>query len=386
MHQDPVPCDLSFCNARIVTADEDFIGSLRVRDGQIIAIDHGAAPIPGALDLQGDLLLPGLVELHTDNLERHITPRPKVRWHAGMAVQAHDAQMAAAGITTVYDAISCGDMHAQSVRNVSLDDMINAVTEARRNGWLRADHRLHLRCEVSTGDVLEIVERFVDNPLVGVMSVMDHAPGQRQFVHIDKYRTYYMGKYGYSDAEMDAFTERQLTKAALNSVPNRKAIAAICQERAITLASHDDATIEHVEEAVSLGTRFAEFPTTAVAARASRQGGMTVMMGAPNLVRGGSHSGNIAAHELAASGDLDILSSDYVPMSMLAGAMLLHKGPLGFTLADAINTVTRNPARTVGLDDRGEITIGKRADLVRITDTPDMPVVRSVWREGQRVV
>ncbi len=378
--------DLILGNARIVTDADVFTGSLTVRDGLIAAIDRGASLTPGAFDCEGDFVVPGLVELHTDNLDRHVTPRPKVRWHAGSALMAHDAQMAAAGITTVFDALAVGDIIDGSSRMATLRDMVAAVTAGAAAGYLRAEHRLHLRCEVSTATAVEMFTSLADNKLVGIVSLMDHTPGQRQFVHEEQYRIYFMGKYGFSHAEMDEFAQHQRENAARFSDPHRRAIAAISRQRGFTLASHDDATAAHVTEAADLGTRLAEFPTTIAAAKASRAAGMAVMMGAPNLIRGGSHSGNIAAAELAAGGDLDLLSSDYVPVSLMAAAFQLHQGPLGFTLPAAINTVSRNPARAAGLEDRGVIAVDKRADLVRVRPTDEMPIVREVWRLGRRVV
>lgn len=377
--------ELVLTNARVVTADEVFTGTVHVKDGRIVGLARGGTAVGGAVDCDGDHLLPGLVELHTDNLERHISPRPKVRWHAGSAVQAHDALMASAGITTVFDAISCGDVIDGSERLANLRAMADAVTDAQARGYLRADHRLHLRCEVSTADVMELFGALAGNPLVGIVSLMDHTPGQRQFVHEVKYREYYMGKYGFGEEEMAAFTRRQQENSARYSDPHRRRIADYCRKRGLTLASHDDATVEHVAEAAELGIHFAEFPTTVAAAKASRQAGMMVLMGAPNLVRGGSHSGNASALELAREGCLDVLSSDYVPISMIGAAFLMHKGELGLPLPDAVATVTRNPARVANLDDRGEIAVGRRADLVRVHDTDDMPVVRAVWRAGERV-
>lgn len=377
--------DLILGNARIVTEDEVFAGSVAVEDGMIAAIDRGTGLVPGAFDCEGDIVVPGLVELHTDNLDRHVTPRPKVRWHAGSALMAHDAQMAAAGITTVFDALAVGDIIDGSSRMATLRDMVAAVTAGVASGYLRAEHRLHLRCEVSTATAVEMFTSLADNPLVGIVSLMDHTPGQRQFVHEEQYRTYFMGKYGFSHAEMDEFSRHQRDNADRFSGLHRRAIAALARDRGFTLASHDDATADHVAEAAELGTRLAEFPTTIAAAKASRTAGMAVMMGAPNLIRGGSHSGNIAAADLAAAGDLDLLSSDYVPVSLLAAAFRLHQGPLGFSLPAAINTVSRNPARTAGLDDRGVVAVGKRADLVRVRATDEMPIVREVWRSGRRV-
>lgn len=375
--------ELILSNARVVTRGEVFSGSVHIIDGRITSLSNGPSRAAGAIDCGGDYLLPGLIELHTDNLEKHVTPRPKVRWPAAAAAIAHDAQMASAGITTVYDAVSLGDVIDGSARLENVRHMIDAVSAGVANRSLRADHRLHLRCEVSNSQVMTLFEAFIGNPLVEIVSLMDHTPGQRQFTRREKYLEYYMGKYGFNAAEMEAFTQRQLEMQQQFSDRHRRAIAAACSQRGIVLASHDDATVEHVEEALGFGIRFAEFPTTVDAARAAHASGMKVLMGAPNLVRGGSHSGNVSAAELAANGALDVLSSDYVPVSLLHGAFLLTEH--GFTLPDAVATVTANPAEVTGLDDRGVVDAGKRADLIRVAVVDGLPVVRAVWREGQRV-
>jgi alpha-D-ribose 1-methylphosphonate 5-triphosphate diphosphatase len=370
-------------NARIVTRDEVFLGTVSVKDGRIAALSRDSTIIPGALDCDGDYLLPGLVELHTDNLEKHVTPRPKVRWNIGAAVMAHDAQMATAGIVTVFDSLSCGDIIEGSARLANLTAMVEGVTQAQQSGHLRAEHRLHLRCEVSSANMVSLFGAFADHPLVGIVSLMDHTPGQRQFMREDKYREYYMGKYHFSPAEMADFTLRQQENAARYSDIHRSEIAAMCRARGLTLASHDDATIGHVAEALALGVHFSEFPTTVAAAQTAHDAGIRVLMGAPNLVRGGSHSGNVAAAELAQAGILDVLSSDYVPVSLLHGAFILSREALD--LPAAIATVSAVPAEVVGLNDRGEIALGRRADLVRVHDSGELPVVRAVWREGRRV-
>ncbi len=381
--------ELILTNARIVTETEVFTGTLHAINGRIVSLAKGATRAAGAIDCGGDTLVPGLVELHTDNLEKHFTPRPGVRWHSRSACLSHDAQMAAAGITTVYDAVSLGDMIEGSARQANLEAMIHTLGDMAAEGWFRAEHRLHLRCEVSSQNILDSFNSFVSHdqvgPMVGIVSLMDHTPGQRQFVREDKYREYYMGKYGFNSEQMEAFTAKQQAASALYADPHRRAIAGSCQGRNVILATHDDATIAHVEEAAGLGIHFSEFPTTVEAAKESHKRGMQVLMGAPNLVRGGSHSGNVSALDLAREGCLDVLSSDYVPASLIHSAFLLHHGALHWDLPAAMALVTKNPAQVAGLTDRGSIDVGKRADLVRVVDTGDMPVVRSVWRQGTRI-
>ncbi|WP_343350435.1 alpha-D-ribose 1-methylphosphonate 5-triphosphate diphosphatase [Pseudomonas sediminis] len=372
-------------NARIVTAEREFLGTLLLRDGLIAAVDEGASRLPQAQNLGGDYLLPGLVELHTDNLEKHMSPRPGVDWPSTSAVLTHDAQIVAAGITTVFDALSIGDINPRGRRMQQLPAMIEAIASSEAAGQTRAEHRLHLRCELCHPDALTIYRDLVEHPLVALVSVMDHSPGQRQFAKVEKYREYYMGKYHLSPAEMEEFLQEQIANSRQYSDRQRRAIVEDCHSRGISVASHDDATLAHVQESAGFGMAIAEFPTTLEAARASHELGLKVLMGAPNVVRGGSHSGNIAAAELARHGVLDILSSDYYPASLLHAAWLLAGQDNDYDLPAAIATVSRAPARAAGMDDRGEIRVGLRADLVQARAHGQQPVIQQVWRQARRV-
>ncbi|MCP9339516.1 alpha-D-ribose 1-methylphosphonate 5-triphosphate diphosphatase [Stutzerimonas xanthomarina] len=380
-----MPAELILTNARVVTAGRVIDGTLVIRDGLIAELNEGNSQLPQAQDLGGDYLMPGLVELHTDNLEKHMTPRPGVDWPSASAVLTHDAQIVAAGITTVFDALSIGDINPRGKRMQQLPAMLDAIAHAEAAGDTRAEHRLHLRCEVCHPDALSLFRDLVEQPLVQLVSVMDHSPGQRQFAHAQKYREYYMGKYHLSEAEMDAFSDQQIANSRQHSDRQRRAVVDICQARGLALASHDDATLAHVEESAGFGMAIAEFPTTFEAAEASHARGLKVLMGAPNIVRGGSHSGNIAAADLARRGALDILSSDYYPASLLQAAFMLSALGNGYDLPKAIATVSLAPARAAGLDDRGEIRPGLRADLLQASDRHGLPVVRQVWRQGRRV-
>ena len=375
--------ELVLTNAKIVLANEVIDGSVRIDGGVITDI---GAPSRTGMDLEGDYLIPGLVELHTDHLETHYAPRPKVRWNPVAAVQAHDAQIAASGITTVLDAIRIGldeqtDVGAQDMRTLAA-----AIDAGNKAGRLRAEHHIHLRCEVSAPDCLESFDAIKDDPQVRLASLMDHAPGQRQFASVEAYKVYYQGKTKMSDAELDAFSERRNRQSQEFAGKNRRAIAQVCHDRGIVLASHDDATRDHVEEAVALGIHVAEFPTTLEAAKASRQAGMAILMGGPNVVRGGSHSGNVSARALAQADLLDILSSDYIPFSMLQSAFSLVDTVEGISLSKAVQLIAKRPAEAAGFGDRGEIAIGKRSDFVHLRIQDGIPIVLTVWRQGRRVI
>jgi alpha-D-ribose 1-methylphosphonate 5-triphosphate diphosphatase len=375
--------ELILSNARIVLEDRILEGSVRIVDGKIADITEGPSTL--GEDFGGDYLIAGLVELHTDHLEAHYSPRPGVRWNKISAIQSHDAQVVTSGITTVFDCLRMGSDEDGGFKAGEMRDMADAIHLAQQEDRLRADHLLHLRCEVSSADVLEHIADFEEDPAVRLVSLMDHAPGQRQFQTMEHYTLYYKSKRGLSDEEFQRFVARRQESSARHSGPHRDHLAALCHRRGITIASHDDATLDHVDEAVAYGVKLAEFPTSLDAADASHKAGMSVLMGAPNVVRGKSHSGNIAARDLAERGVLDVLSSDYVPFSLLHAPFVLADEIESLSLPQALAMVTATPARTVGLDDRGRIATGLRADLVRVRRADGVPVVRSVWREGQRV-
>lgn len=376
--------ELVLNNARVVLADSVVTGSVTLRDGLIADIATG--PVQHGEDFDGDYLIPGIVELHTDHLETHYRPRPGVFWDPLAALHAHDVQIAGSGITTVFDAVRIGsDIDLPEMFEHSRK-MVEAIRQGPEQGWLRAEHFLHLRCELPSHDVVEHFEAFADHPLTRLASVMDHTPGQRQFRSLEDYKRFYAKHMGQSEAQMQAYIDARQAEHDQYSAKNRAAIVARAHTLGLALASHDDATIAQVEEASRDGIAIAEFPTTLEAAAASKDAGIAVLMGAPNVVRGRSHSGNISASDLVAAGLLDILSSDYVPFSLLQAAFLLPHRIDDIDLPQAIATITRNPAKAAGLADRGEIAIGKRADLVRVSGQGRIPAVRSVWKQGVRVI
>jgi alpha-D-ribose 1-methylphosphonate 5-triphosphate diphosphatase len=373
-------------NARIVLADRVIErGWIAVVDGRIAEIGEGRAPA-GSVDAAGDLVMPGLIELHTDHLEAHYVPRPKVFWDPVAAVVSYDGQLATCGITTVLDSLRVWREDGAEEVDGRAGLLAEAIASARDANLLRADHFLHLRCEIPMPSVVEEANELVGRPDVRLMSLMDHTPGQRQFRDKVKLRDYYRGKGGgMTEAELDVLFERRFLYQKTYAAANMREIVALAQRHEIPLASHDDTTDENVADAIRDRIAVAEFPTTIEAARGLHQAGIGILMGAPNVVRGGSHSGNIAAVELAREGLLDILSSDYIPSSLLMAALQLPQRVPAIDLAAAVRTVTKTPAEAVGLADRGEIVAGKRADLIRVHVARDIPVVRSAWREGHRV-
>lgn len=374
---------ITFANASLVLENETVRGSLVVRDGQIDQIDTGSSVPAGAIDCEGDILAPGLIELHTDNLERHIQPRPGVDWPHRAAILAHDAELAGTGITTVFDAMRVGSTAGKTGYAPYARPLASELLEVRAQGALKISHFLHLRAEICSETLIEELAEFGPDDRVGIVSLMDHTPGQRQFRDVSKLREYVMGKKGVTEEDFDAHIDNLKGLQARLGAKHEAAAVAEGRRFGAVLASHDDTTEAQVKVSAGHGVHLAEFPTTQEAAQACRDNGIAVMMGAPNLIRGGSHSGNVAAEALARADLLDIVSSDYVPAALLMSALFL--ADLWDDLPRGLATVTRAPAQAVGLDDRGRLAVGLRGDLPRLRRRPEGAMLRGVWSQGRQV-
>ena len=371
-------------NAILVLRDEILTGTI-VMNGRVIAdIQAGPSAVRTAIDVGGDYVIPGVVDVHTDNLERQVQPRSLARWPSRSAMVAHDAQCAAAGVTTELDALCLGDLGFDKERIKTFQDGVvdlDALTEA---GLLKSQHFLHLRCEVPAADVLDLFDPVAGHPLVRMISLMDHSPGVGQYANMDFYRK--LRRQGGLD---EATVERRIGEMQAQRVrlrdPNRKALLDRVRGTTIALASHDDRTVEEIAENAADGIRISEFPVTMEAAKAAKAAGMAVIAGAPNIVRGGSHSGNVSAADLVRAGSVDAFASDYVPPSLIEAAFQCVREH-GLTLPAAIAMVSDHPARMSGLPDRGRLETGLRADAVRIRLHGTLPIVRQVWSGGERVI
>lgn len=368
-------------NAIIVLPDDTVQGTLVLRDGVIADVQRGRSSLPAAHDVDGDYLIPGIVDTHTDNLERQVQPRSLARWPSRSAMVAHDAQCAAAGVTTVLDALCLGDLGFDPGRMRTFQEGVTDLDALGGADLLKAEHFLHLRCEVPAADMLSLFDTVAEHPRVRMVSLMDHSPGVGQYVDLDFYRA--LRRRGGAD---EAYIERRILELqeqrARLRMPNRRALLERLAGRDIALASHDDRTEEEVAENAADGVRISEFPVTMAAARAAKAAGMDVVAGAPNIVRGGSHSGNVAAADLMEFGAVDALASDYVPNALVEAAFQCAQR---IGLPRAIAMITDQPARLAGLPDRGRLAAGERADVVRVRVHDGLPVVRQVWRQGERV-
>lgn len=374
----------TFTNAKIITGDEVITGTIQFDDQGITDIQPGNSQTPSAIDCAGDYIAPGLIELHTDNLERHLQPRPSVHYPHNAAVMAHDRELASTGITTVFDALRIGSMtNKESNYKRYARECAHEILDNQAQGNLKISHYLHIRSEVCSETLLEEMAEFRTEDRIGIVSLMDHTPGQRQFRDVTQFETYLKGKHGMNREQIDEhFTQLYVLQQRVGK-KHEQATVDFCREMGAVLASHDDTTTDDVLCSKGYNVALAEFPTTVEAAAACKEHGIPVMMGAPNLVRGGSHSGNVSAMELVRMNLLEIISSDYIPSALLYSAI---KVGMEFNdLAKGMATATKAPAQAAGLTDRGELKVGLRADLIRFSLLGDTPLLHSVWSKGQRV-
>ena len=370
-------------NALLVLPDAVVPGSVVVRDGRIAGIQPGLSHATAAIDLEGDYLMPGVVDVHTDNLERQVQPRMNARWPSRSALLAHDAQCAAAGVTTVLDALCLGDLGFDQGRQRTFHEGVADLDALAGTGLLKSEHFLHLRCEMPAPDVVELMDAVADHARVRMVSLMDHSPGVGQYADVERFRAL-RRKEGAAAPAIEAQIRHLWEQRGRLREPNRRALLARVAGLDVAVASHDDQTEAEVAQNHADGIRISEFPVTLAAALAAKTRGMQVIAGAPNIVRGGSHSGNVAASDLIQAGAVDALASDYVPASLVEAAFRGAEAT-GIALPDAIAFITDTPARLARLPDRGRLAPGLRADLVQVRVFEGLPVVRKVWRGGERV-
>lgn len=371
--------------ARVLTPEGLIDGAVDIEGGVIAALRPGAEPA-GAADLDGDFLIPGIVDVHTDHVEAHVFPRAGVQWDFLNALMAHDAVVIAGGTTTVLDSLCVGASMKRPERRDLLVPLVAALERGRAAGLFRADHLLHLRCEICDPDTIPLADATITSPLVRLVSVMDHTPGDRQSLDPERWLGRMAKDMALEMTEARVAMAELLDRSARVGARVRAHVVARARSARLPLMSHDDRTPAQVDQARAEGATVSEFPTTLEAAAHARAQGLSVVMGAPNLLRGGSQSGNVSLRALLEADLCDVLSSDYIPRSPLDAAFAIgFDTSLPQNLARAISMVTEAPARLAGLTDRGRIATGLRADLVQVRRTGAHNHVVAVWREGRRV-
>ena len=345
-------------------------GSIRIENGQITEIVSHA--VPGGIEGKGQTLMPGFIDMHGDMIEQELEPRAGVDFPMPVALGALDARLAASGVTTAYASVSFSrgarDGERRSFAHTS--NVIRQLHAAMPE--MRIDHRIHARFDITFENAVGVLEQLIDDDQVDLVSLMDHTPGQGQYRNLEIHIKNKAAHHGISETEArqmvaNAIAERTRPQDVI--LGNMQTVAKMCHAHGVALASHDDDTVDKARLMASLGAVIAEFPVTMDAASEAVSKGMMTAMGAPNAMRGQSYSGNLSARDLHAAGLLSILAADYHPAAILPAVRILAASdPDG--LAGAARLATANPARALGLTDRGVIAVGKRADLI-VVDPQD---------------
>ncbi|MCH4545164.1 alpha-D-ribose 1-methylphosphonate 5-triphosphate diphosphatase [Rhizobium changzhiense] len=358
-------------------------GAVRVEDGAIA--EMRPEPVAGAaIDGGGRLLMPGFVDLHGDMIEREIAPRPNAHMPIDFGIHELDKKLAAAGVTTAFAAVSFATEsiygHVRSLETTSA--VIEGINRLRDD--LLIDHRVHARYEITNVGAAPALERLLNADQIDMVSLTDHTPGQGQYNNLQSYILSISERRAVSE-EMAA--EIVAKRIAMRSNPDIEAklkeIVALSLKHKLSLASHDDDSVEKVAEMHDLGVTISEFPVTAPAAEEARRRGLWTLMGAPNALRGQSMSGNLSALDAARAGLLSVIAADYHPAAFVPGIFKLADMVEG-GLPAAVGLATGNAARSAGLLDRGEIAVGQRADLV-VVEPGDVHRIRATFRAGRFV-
>jgi alpha-D-ribose 1-methylphosphonate 5-triphosphate diphosphatase len=360
-------------------------GSVRIERGHIAEIAE--SPVRNA-NHHGDglLLLPGFVDMHGDMIEREVEPRPNVKMPMELGLRDLDRRLKVAGVTTGYAAVSFNPKsaygHLRSYEHSK--EMLRALKALRP--MLKVDHRVHARFEINYPNALAVVEELIADGTVDLVSLTDHTPGQGQYRDLEHLKRRTAREQGLTAEEADIAVQERIAEKQRHAgdvAATLAAISRICAVHGIPLASHDDDTVEKVALMDGLGATISEFPVPPAAAAEARRRGLATAMGAPNALRGQSYSGNLSARDAHAAGLLDILAADYHPSAILPAILVLAASdPEG--LAGAARLATLNPARALGLDDRGEIATGLRADFV-VADQTGVGHVRATFRGGAMI-
>jgi alpha-D-ribose 1-methylphosphonate 5-triphosphate diphosphatase len=369
-------------NARMVLADTIIEnGSLLIEDGYIAAIEPESVYNAKTINLQGKLLMPGMVDLHCDALEKEVEPRPNVHFPLDFACAQADKRNAAAGITTVYHALSFAHEELGVRNNEMAAEVARSVNAWRPHALV--DNRVHCRYEITDETGLPILKQLLNEDAMHMISMMDHTPGQGQFKDLSAYHDFLTRTYKKTADEIHDIIERKIA-AASDAYYRMEDLARAAHAANISVASHDDDSAERIETMREINADISEFPISLEAAEAAKNAGMWTIFGSPNILRGKSQSGSMRAIDAINEGLADCLCADYSPASLLVSTHRIpHQSDLD--LPAAIRMVTVNPAKAARLNDRGEIAIGKCADLIAVSEPGGLPQITDVWRGGDKV-
>ncbi|MFP3090987.1 alpha-D-ribose 1-methylphosphonate 5-triphosphate diphosphatase [Treponema sp. TIM-1] len=384
-------------NARVVGPDKILPDhAIIIRKDRILAIlpmsslrrrDKNGSTMR-CFDARGGYVLPGFIDIHSDYIEGILQPRPTTLIDFEMGLREVEKQLLGHGVTTIYHSLSIMDVAGSkdgraNFRTKENFERLALLIQDFHQGYHLIRHRLHARYDIYAADLYDYVARILEEGKVHELSFMDHTPGQGQYRNLEIYARSAAGW----DIEGDLSLEKKLE--ILQNRPRvsgkkLKRLAMMAKKQGIPLASHDDDSPEKVLfMKKEYGTKISEFPVELAAAKKAREEGLMVVMGAPNVMLGGSHSGNLPALEAIREGCTDILCSDYYPASLLHSAFMLEEKGI-IPLTEAVRMLTLNPARALGLAaDYGSLEVGKKADLLIVRKLQGRPLIYRCFIDGQ---
>ncbi|XPV68295.1 MAG: alpha-D-ribose 1-methylphosphonate 5-triphosphate diphosphatase [Halarcobacter sp.] len=363
-----------------ILIDGKFQGADIVIQGDKITAVCPYKSIDVAIDLGERRVVPGFVDLHGDAIEKEIEPRPGARFPTAMAVVEFDKKLSIAGVTTMYHAVGFNDEELSKGRGTEQSkELIENIYEANKN-HLGVDNLVHARFEITSHSSLKSIKQLIEDKKVNMLSLMDHSPGQGQFKTLESWKKYHLSAYSIEDEDVEEYLKNKTSKDKTGIVED---LVAFGLEHNIPILSHDDDCENKLNTLKQLGVTFSEFPLSVEVAKKAKQMNISTGMGAPNVVRGGSQSGNIAAKELVKVGVCDYLCSDYHPASLLMSPYRL-KEDVNLNLEEGFAMISTTPAKLAKLEDRGEIKEGKLADII-VIDESHFPKVVLTLKNGEVV-
>lgn len=357
-------------------------GSLLIEDGYIVALNPESAPHADVIDIAGRYLLPGLVDLHCDAIEKEIEPRPKAFFPTEFAIAQIDQRNAALGVTTPFHGISFAHEELGVRNNDKAAEIVRSLHTYQPHALV--NNQIHCRYEITDPTGLPVLLTLLEEQAIHLISLMDHTPGQGQFKDMQAFQAYFARTYQKTAIEVEAIAARKLEQGG-DALDRVKTLIAAAHQHRVTVASHDDDTPERIASMNDLGVHISEFPINVETAQAAKDKGLSTVFGAPNLLRGQSQSGSMKAIDAIHHHLGDILCGDYSPASLLAAAFRVPNLAAHWSLPQAIALVTRNPARAAQLSDRGELAVGQRADLIAVRHDLGFPQVVTTWVGGRQV-
>ncbi|MEM7108486.1 MAG: alpha-D-ribose 1-methylphosphonate 5-triphosphate diphosphatase [Bacteroidota bacterium] len=370
---------LKVVNARVVRPQGVLEhAAISIEDGKIVSINEGVNNYTSdgadVIEANGKVVMPGIIDLHTDAMDVEIIPRPGADFPIEVAFHELERKMAGCGITTTFHSMYMGYEAAE--KNARSKYHREEVFERVYQCAQRATHinnKIHLRYELPGTYHYNLVLETVAKGYVDLLSVMDHTPGQGQ-VKPERFIQFKMRQEEISREAAEQLLAEEQSREKING---SKLIHLIncAKDRDIPVASHDDDSIEKVEQFFKMGVNISEFPINTAAAQRAKELGMWTVGGSSNILRGGSLSGNMDMIAGVEAGLIDAICSDYYPPSILHSIFKLHREGI-LSLHEAVNLATLNPAKTVGLDNSiGSLEEGKNADLIIVDNASSFPVV-----------